>query len=250
MVLRGTARRRFLVTLLASPVAVYGAAAQAQSNLLNSLLGAAGITPDSAGLSTGDIDAGLREALKIGTERIAGQLGRVDGFNADQLIHVFLPDELKSVQSLLRKFGLSALADDVELRLNRAAEAAVPKAKALFWQAIQDMTLQDVTAIYKGPKDAATQYFRRTMAPELKSTMRPVVESTLEEAGAVRAYDALMGEYTALPFVPDVSADLTEHTLDKALDGLFHYLAQEEAAIRENPARRTTDLLRRVFGAS
>lgn len=208
--------------------------------------GAAG-TP--ALLSDREIGAGLREALKVGVERVVGQVGAIDGFNADPQIHIPLPDSLQTVQTTLARIGMSSLADDLELRLNRAAEAASPEAQAVFWQAIDRMTIDDVRRIYDGPDDAATRYFERTMTPPLVARMRPIVDASLAEVGALQAYDRALGRYRAVPFVPDVKADLVDHVLERALQGLFFYLAQEEAAIRRNPARRTTELLRRVFGA-
>ena len=114
--------------------------------------------------------------------------------------------------------------------------------------AISEMTLEDAEAIYNGPNDSATQYFRPKMSGPLAEEMRPVVEPTLSEVGVVQAFDALMGEYKSLPLVPDVKVDLTTYALEEASDGLFFMLAREEEAIRENPAKRTTELLQRVFG--
>ncbi len=135
--------------------------------------------PETSELATSEIAAGLREALKIGTERVVGQLGQTDGFNLDPDIHIPLPKPLAKVQSALEMVGMSALADDLELKLNRAAEAATPKAKTLFTNAITEMTLEDVEAIYNGPNDAATQYFRGKMSGPLVDAMRPIVEDTL-----------------------------------------------------------------------
>ncbi|HEM46176.1 MAG TPA: DUF4197 domain-containing protein, partial [Alphaproteobacteria bacterium] len=110
-------------------------------------------------------------------------------------------------------------------------------------------TLQDVRAIWKGPDDAATQYFRGRMTPRLTDRFTPIVLESMSEVGAIQSYDRMMARYRAVPSVPDVKADLTRYTVGKALDGLFHYVAREEAAIRRDPAKRTTELLRRVFGA-
>lgn len=203
----------------------------------------------TAALSVGQIAAGLRDALKVGSERVVSQVGAADGFNADPEIHIPLPENMQRVQRALSRVGLSSMVDDLELKLNRAAEAAAPRAKQLFWDAITQMTLEDVQAIYKGPKDAATQYFRRTMSDPLRETMRPVVDQTLQQVGAVRAYDNTMARYKDIPFVPDVKADLSNHVLERALDGIFLYLAREEAAIRDQPIKRTTDILKTVFGA-
>ena len=208
------------------------------------------LSPGAAALSTKDIAAGLREALKIGSEKVVKQVGALDGFNTDPDIHIPLPGALRDVQSTLKKFGMSGLADDLELRLNRGAEAAAPEAKKLFFQAISDMTLEDARKILDGPEDAATRYFQGKMSSPLTKRMTPIVDESLSDVGAIASYDKMMGQYQAIPFVPDVKADLTAYVVEKALDGIFYYIAKEEAEIRKNPAARTTELLQRVFGSS
>jgi len=207
-----------------------------------------GNTSSLSGLSESQIIDGLREALKIGTERVVSQIGATDGYNADPKIHIPLPAELQQVQNLLDKFGLGALAGDVETRLNRAAEKAAPQAKNIIVKAIQDMSLKDAKAIYDGPTDAATQYFQKVSTDSLRQMISPIAKSSLEDVGALQAYDSLIGQYKSMPFVPDVKANLVNHTTDLAMKGIFHYLAVEEAAIRENPAKRTTEILKTVFG--
>lgn len=235
-----------LLAVAPGPAAAQGSFFDQAKKALGGLTGAA---PGGGILSNAEIADGLREALRVGTERVVGQVGARDGYNADPTIHIPLPGALKDVQSVLRRFGMAGLADDLELRLNRAAEAAAPAAKELFWQAIGGMTLEDVEGIYNGPDDAATRYFQGKMTSPLAERMAPVVNRSLAEVGAIRSYDEMMGQYAAVPFVPDVKANLTEYVVEKAMDGLFHYVAQEEAAIRNNPAKRTTELLQRVFGA-
>jgi len=110
------------------------------------------------------------------------------------------------------------------------------------------MTLDDVMAIYKGPEDSATQYFKSRMSGSLAVAMKPIVDDSLADVGAAKSYDKLMASYNAVPFVPKVEADLGDYVVDKGMDGIFFYLAREEAAIRQNPAARTTELLRKVFG--
>ena len=149
---------------------------------------------------------------------------------------------------MLSKIGMSQLVDDLELKLNRAAETATPKAKNIFLQAINDMTFDDVKKIYEGPENSATKYFQSRMSSPLKKEMQPIVENSLSRVGAIQAYDNVIGQYKALPFVPDVKANLTEHVLQKGMDGIFHYVAKEEAGIRKNPAKQTTALLKKVFG--
>ena len=200
-------------------------------------------------LSADNIVAGLKDALSVGSETVVTQLGKPDGFNADPAIHIPLPENFKTVRNALDKIGMSSMLDDLELRLNRAAEVATPKAKSLFLQSIKEMTLEDAMGIYKGPDDAATKYFQSKMSQPLAETMHPIVEDSLSQVGAVQAYDNVIGKYRSLPFVPDVKADLTNYVTERGMNGIFHYLALEEAAIRQNPAKRTTDLLKRVFGA-
>jgi len=215
------------------------------SGLLKKYGGSSG----QSSLTVEEIGAGLKEALRVGSENVVSQLGRVDGFNTDSAIHIPLPKQLDTVKSVLDKVGMSSQLKDLELKLNRAAEVATPKAKKLFSQAITEMSFEDVKKIYKGPEDAATQYFRSKMSPSLAKEMEPVVNKSLSEVGAVQAYDNVMKEYRSVPFVPDVKADLKDHVVEKGMDGIFYYMAKEEAAIRQNPAKRTTDMLKRVFGA-
>jgi len=195
-----------------------------------------------------DIAAGLREALRVGVDRVVTQVGQPGGFSSDPAIHIPLPGALGTVESALTTIGMGSMVQDLDARLNRAAEEAAPEAKTVFWQAISQMTLTDAEKIYNGPNDAATQYFRRTMTAPLTQRMTPIVESSLEQAGAVKAFDGVMARYSLLPIASTVKTDLTGYAVEKTLDGIFHYLAQEEAAIRTNPAARTTELLRRVFG--
>ncbi len=211
--------------------------------------GSSGGSTSGGALSTSEIAQGLKEALRVGSDRVVTQVGRRDGYNGDPAIHLPLPDTLKSVQTTLKSIGMSGMLDDLELRLNRAAEVAAPKAKKLFFNAIAEMTLDDAQRIYNGPKDAATRYFQGKMSKPLAQEMTPVVNESLSEVGAIKSYDAVMGQYKQIPFVPDAKADLTDYVVEKGMDGIFHYLAKEEAAIRENPVKRTTALLKKVFGA-
>ncbi|HEY5598380.1 MAG TPA: DUF4197 domain-containing protein [Kiloniellales bacterium] len=244
---------RVAMSALVALVAVDGAAL-AQGSLFDKAKKALGTLGESApggagALTTDEIAAGLREALRVGTGRVVEQVGAVDGFNGDPQIHIPLPGPLKDVQSALKRVGLADMADDLELKLNRGAEAAAPAAKELFIQAISEITLEDARKIYEGPDDAATQYFKGKMSPALAKRMEPVVDDSLADVGAIKSYDAMMSQYKAIPFVPDVKSDLTAYVVEKAMDGIFLYVGREEAAIRQNPAARTTDLLKKVFGA-
>jgi len=196
----------------------------------------------------GDVAAGLKEALVVGTDNVVTQLGQPGGFENDPAIRIPLPSSLATVQRGLATLGMSSMLDELELKLNEAAEVATPKAKDLFIDAIAAMTLDDAMKIYKGPDDAATRYFQSKMSRPLAEEMSPLVASSLSDVGAVEQYDAVMRQYETIPFMPDVKANLTTYVVEKGMDGIFHYLAVQEAAIRTNPAARTTELLRQVFG--
>ena len=224
-------------------------AAIAKSDWLEEAKGVLESFGKSDTLSTDEIASGLKDALRVGTAAVVKQLGQSDGFNEDPAVHIPIPENLKSVRTALKKVGMSSYMDDLELRLNRAAEKATPKAKKLFYQAITEMTMDDARSIYKGPDDAATRYFKSKMSKPLAKAMHPIVDKSLSEVGAVRSYDNLIGKYRSIPFAPDVKTDLTNHVIKKGMKGIFHYLAIEEAAIRRDPAKRTTELLKRVFGS-
>lgn len=239
--------RHFQFVVLA---ALLFAVTPASAGWLDDLEGALGDMQGSRQtvLTHSDIVAGLKDALRVSSREVVSRLSRIDGFNKDPKIHIPLPEKLQQVKSALSAVGMGSMMDDLELRLNRAAERATPKAKRIFMDAIREMTIKDARRILDGPDDAATQYFRAKMSRPLADEMRPVVRKALSEAGAVQAYDSVMGRYRGLPFVPDVKADLTQHVLDLGLAGIFHYMAEEEAAIRKNPVKRTTEILRKVFG--
>lgn len=209
-------------------------------------LGISGSGQSSLGVA--EIAAGLQEALRVGTGDVVSRLGETGGFSNDKAVHIPLPENLQNIQSKMGAFGLSGLLDDLETRINSAAEMATPKAKTLFLNAISGMTIDDAMAIYKGPNNAATEYFRARMQDPLAREFRPIIQQSLNDVAALQLYDDFMAKYQAIPLMPDVKGNLTEHVIDKGMDGIFYYLAQEEAAIRENPAKRTTALLQRVFG--
>ncbi|MEM7400668.1 MAG: DUF4197 domain-containing protein [Pseudomonadota bacterium] len=202
---------------------------------------------EASNLTDGEIASGLKEALEVSSNLVVKQLGTEGGFNADPNIHIPLPSSLKKVQSTLEKVGMSGMLDDLETRLNRAAEIATPRAKELFLNAIQAMTLDDARNILAGENDAATRYFQSKMTPDLVEEFTPIVNDSLSEAGAIKSYDNAIGQYKKLPLVPDVQSDLSSYVVEKGMDGIFHYLAVEEAKIRTNPVARTTDLLKKVF---
>ena len=200
-------------------------------------------------LTLAEIDAGLRQALEIGTERVATQIGVEDGYWQDPQIKIPLPGRLGQVQGELSKLGLSGPLDDLQLRMNRAAEDAVPAGKRIVIDAVQSITIEDALGILRGGDTAATEFLRGRTEDSLRQTFSPFVEDALASSGAYRALDSVTSSQPLLAIAAtDYKSDLTTHAVQFGLDGLFTYLASEEQKIRENPVARTTELLRRVFG--
>lgn len=207
---------------------------------------------ESSALTNQDISAAFKQALSIGTDQVVGQLGQTNGFLLDPKVKIPLPDKLSQAQDLLQKVGMSHLMDDLENRLNRAAEIATPHAKELFLNAISDMSFTDVMNIYSGPPNSATKFFEAKMSNALADKMSPFVNDAVAQAGVIQSYDQLISRYNDIPFAsalaPDIKGDLTSYVVDKGIDGIFLYLGEQEKEIRQDPVRHTTELLKKVFG--
>ena len=212
--------------------------------------GVLGGSTTQSGLTTAEIDAGLKQALTIGAERVAGQIGVTDGYFGDPQIKIPLPGRLGELQ---RQFDgvpfVSPLFNDLELRMNRAAESAVPVAKELVVDAVTSITLQDALGILQGGDTAATDFLRGRTETSLRQAFTPHVDQALSESGAFQALQSVTSAPGVSTVVGDYKNDLTTHAVNLGLNGLFFYVAEEEKRIRENPFARTTDLLRKVFGS-
>lgn len=216
---------------------------------VKSIFGSDAASTAAGALSNDDIASGLKEALRVGADNVVGQLGSADGFWKDEAIRIALPGPLEKVDSALSRFGMGSLTDSVKEKMNRAAEAAVPEAKELFITAISDMSITDAKDILTGGDDAATQYFKTKMSPELRTRMAPIVTTAMSDVGVLSAAQTAVNKVPmGGSMVPNLEEEVTNHVLDGAIDGVFYYLAKEEAAIRNNPAERTTAILKKVFG--
>jgi hypothetical protein len=202
-----------------------------------------------SGLSDVKIGSGLKEALKIGTENAVGFTGKKDGFFLNQAIKILMPEKLKTFEKGLRAVGYGPQVDEFVLSMNRSAEKATPFAKQIFWDAIGEMTFDDVKKILSGNDTAATDYFKGKTTSKLTDVFKPIVSNAMNEVGVTRQYKELVGRYESIPFVKKESFDLDQYVVTKALDGLFHMVGEEETKIRKNPTARTTDLLKDVFGS-
>ena len=237
------------ITLSAS-FTLASCAADGSADLAKIAQGAESVLSGAAGsgvLSNADIVQGLKAALETGSNTVVNQLGTTDGFNGNSLIRIPLPASLVKAKNLAGKVGLDGPFNDLETRLNRAAELATPKAKSLFLGAIKGMSVSDARGILNGADNSATTYFRDKTGAALAAEMRPLVDDALAQVGAVNSFNKVLASYRKIPGAPSVDADLTGHVVEKGSDGIFYYLAEEEKAIRENPAKRTSEILQRVF---
>lgn len=202
---------------------------------------------NAAGLSDDKIVAGLKQALQVSTSKAVSLTGRPDGFLKNEAIKILLPPKLQTVGRGMRMLGMGAKVDELEVGMNRAAEQAAPQAKQIFLAALKKMSFDDARHILTGGDTAATEYFERTSTADLTAAFSPIVHRSMENVGVVRQYDQVIAS------APGGAAfagqfDLTKYVVGKTLDGLFHMLGEEEKQIRENPAARTTALLKEVFG--
>lgn len=196
------------------------------------------------------VASGLREALYIGTDNAVQAVSREDGYLGNLKIRIPVPDELEGAEKLLRKVRMDAYVDEFILSMNRAAEKASPQAVGIFHQAIKDMTIVDAFDILRGDDTAATGYFREKTFDGLHALFRPIVTESMGQTGVVKSYKRLVDRYTSLPFVKQEPVDLEDYVTNRALEGLFHMVGEEERKIRKDPAARVSKLLREVFGGS
>lgn len=209
-----------------------------------------GSTATIAGLAQEEIARGLKEALGKAVQKSVADLAKPGGFLNNLNVKIPMPPQLQQIEKGLRMMKQDKYADDFVATMNRAAERAVPESAAVLAGGISQMSLDDARAILKGPNDAATQFFRKTCTPQLTEKFRPIVAKATAETGVTSAYKTLMAKAGPLAgFLNKDVMDVDGYVTRKALDGLFVMVADEEKHIRENPAARTTDLLKKVFGA-
>lgn len=206
----------------------------------------------TTGLSNGDVVAGLKQALEKGTNGAVSLSSVTDGFWKNDRIRIPFPAEAQKVKNTLLELGLKKPVDDFELTMNRAAEEAAKEAAPIFVEAITSMSISDGFAILKGGDNAATNYLKEKTTAALIAKFRPIVEKATQKVALTNYWSPLAKAYngaTLLTGGQAVNPDLDGYVTQKAIDGLFTLIADEELKIRKDPLARTTDLLRRVFGA-
>jgi len=199
------------------------------------------------GNGSGEMAAGLKEALEKGVQSASGRLSKENGFLQDAAVKILLPTEVQSVERTARQFGLGRQADNLITSLNRAAESACTNAGSIFFAAIRQMNVTDAVGIVRGADTSATEFLRRTCSGQLANQFRPVIDQALEKNGTKKLWSDFFSATNRFSRNP-VNTDLTAYVTERALQGLFHYVAEEEKEIRKNPMARTSDVLKRVFG--
>ncbi len=200
-------------------------------------------------ISNRDAINALKTALSQGSRAAVAQLGRENGFLGDARVKIPLPEGLRRAEKNMRRFGMARYADELIVTLNRAAEAAVPEAQALFVDAVRQMSVQDAKGILTGGDTAGTEYFRRTTAEALGERFLPIVRRSTERVGLAQKYNQYAAKGVRVGLVEAEDANLDDYVTRKALDGLFFMVAEEEKKIRKDPVGAASSLIRRVFGA-
>lgn len=190
---------------------------------------------------------GLKDALLQGTSKSTNQLSAVNGFFGNAAVKILFPPEAQKAEKTLRKLGLGSLCDKVIFSMNRAAEDAAKQAQPIFVDAIKHMSFTDVSNILLGNQDAATQYFKRTTTAQLIAKFKPIIKISLDKVGATKYYGNAASEYNKLPFVSHINPDITDYATQKAIDGIFVEIAQEELNIRKNIGVRSTPMMKQAF---
>ncbi|CAN5210996.1 DUF4197 domain-containing protein [soil metagenome] len=205
-------------------------------------------TGSTAGLTNADIIAGLKDALRVGTDSSAKKLSLANGFFGNSILKILMPPEAQKVENTLRSLGFGGTVDKAILSMNRGAEEATKYVGNIFWNSIKQMTIQDALGILRGGNFAATEYLKRTTTAELTNAFRPIIERSLSNVNATKYWNDVFTIYNRVSSTP-VNTDLTGYVTEKALAGLFYNIGLEEQKIRQDPAARVTDILRRVFGS-
>ena len=219
----------------------------------NGVLNDAGVKTGNTGTTgsytNSEAVAALKDALKIGAQNASGRLSTVNGFFGNQMIKILMPPEAQKVEAVMRSAGLGSYVDKTILSMNRAAEDASGKAVNIFVNAITTMSVQDGISIVRGGQGAATNYLKAKTTQQLTNAFRPVIQNSLNKVNATKYWADVFNLYNKLPISNNkVNPDLTAYVTERALNGLFVTIADEENKIRTNPAARVTDILKKVFG--
>jgi hypothetical protein len=217
--------------------------------LLGTIIASAAAAADLSSISNTDATNGLKQALTDGSAAAVSKLGTAGGFLDNPKVKIPLPPALQRIESALRFAGMRKQADDLVVAMNRAAEAAVPEAKTLLVDSVRQMSVQDAKGILTGGDTAATDYFRHTTQTQLTQRFLPIVKKATDQVGLAEQYNSLAGQASQLGLLKKDQSTVEGYVTQKALDGLYVMIAEQEKALRQNPLGATSDIVKRVFGA-
>jgi hypothetical protein len=206
-------------------------------------------SPGGGALSNDEVIQGLKNALSVGTNNSTGMASKLDGFYKNPSIFIPFPPEAQKMKDKLDEFGMKEQTDKFVETLNRAAEEAAKNAADIFLNAVKGMSIGDGFAILKGANDAATQYLKDKTTADLRAKFTPVVQAAIDKVELTKYWNPLVTTYNKIPFVEKQNPDLTAYVTDRAMQGLFKLIADEELKIRQDPMARVTDILKKVFGS-
>jgi ribosomal protein S11 len=191
--------------------------------------------------------SGLKEALSVGTSNAVSHVSKVNGYSNNEAIKILMPEKIQIVADMLGKMGYQKQVDDFVGSMNLAAEKAAPKAKSIFLDAVTQMSFDDAKGILNGADTSATEYLKDKTSSKIYDSFKPLVTESLDQVGGTGYYNEMMKTFTSLPFAQAQSLDLNHYVTNKAMDGLFSMIGEEEKKIRTDPAARVTDVLEKVF---
>lgn len=201
-------------------------------------------------LSNDKIVGGLKDALDVGTKKTVGRISASDGFLKNPAIKIPFPPSAKKMESTLKNMGMGPQVDKFVTSLNRAAEDASKEVAPIFSEAIRGMSISDGMSILKGQDNAATEFLKTNTATQLRAKMQPIVKQAITKNQVAQYWSPLAKSYNQLPTTKKkVQPNLEEYVTDRALEGMFKGIAEEELKIRKDPSARATDLLKQVFGS-
>ncbi len=242
--------KKFFLSLAVCVTLLISSCTSSQINkTVNNVLDAASSAANSGKpVTEAEVGEGLKAALSKGITVGADLVAKQDGYFKNPRIKIPWPQDVQKVEKTLRDVGLGSEVDKVVLSLNRAAEDAATRAKPIFISAIKQLTIRDAMNILRGNENAATEYLKKTTSGQLRNEFSPVIQTSLDNVQATKYWGDVIKQYNKIPLVKQVNPDLKGYVTDKALEGLFLMVADEEKKIRQNPVARTTELLKRVFG--
>ncbi len=224
-------------------------------SVLKSTTGSDTSTMATSAMSNDEVTRGLKEALDVGVKKAVDMLGAENGFLNDQTVKILMPESMQKVEKILRSVGQEKMADEFVTSMNRAAEKAVPQVTGVFTDAISNMSLDDAKGILNGSDTAATDYFKKNTSSQLSDLIKPYVNDAMAQTEVTQYYKAMSGQvkkYDTFGLTDSYlgsASDIDQYVTDKTMEGLFSKIAAQEKLIRENPAARSTELLKNVFGS-